>query len=110
MNTAFDAPAVGRDSRIHEPFAAQATVAQAIRCYRTQSEIELARANCLALMAFLGPLQPDDQLYLKSCLIALGDKLSFGFHFGPSTSADPLTPGKVDPASCQRAGGPDSSR
>lgn len=59
-----------------QPLAAQAAIAEAISGYRTRLDMSLAHANCLGMLAHT--LDPDAQIFLKSCLIALRRKLSFG--------------------------------
>lgn len=69
MNAAISVDAIS-------PIEAQNAVARAISGYRTRLDMSLAHANCLGMLAHT--LDPDTQIFLKSCLIALRRKLSFG--------------------------------
>lgn len=69
MNAAYDAD-------LATPFAAQAAIAEAISGYRTRLDMSLAHANCLAMLVHTK--DPNAQVFLQSCLIALRSKLSFG--------------------------------
>lgn len=88
------------------PFAAQAAVTDAISGYRTRLDMSMAHSNCLAMLACTR--DPNAQVFLQSCLIALRRKLSQGAYFGPSTSPSPPFGGPA-PESHLGAGGPDSS-
>lgn len=90
------------------PFEAQEFIAKAIEPYRTPIEMQQAHANCLGVLPYV--TDPDTQVFLQSCVIALRHRLSFGIPFGPSI-LPASRPRVSNPAlECQpQAGGPDSS-
>lgn len=90
---------------VWSPFEAQARVAHAIRGYVTQSELELAHANCLRMLE-LRQTTHDENVFLQSCIIALRHRLSFEF---PSPSI-PRHSVKAAPALNREAAGLVSSR
>lgn len=69
------------DAELATPFAAQAAIAEAISCYRTQFDMSIAHANCLGMLAYTR--DPNAQVFLQSCLIALRLKMSFGAFLEP---------------------------
>lgn len=91
---------------VWSPFEAQAIVAHAIRGYVTQSELELAHANCLRMLE-LRQTTHDENVFLQSCIVALRHRLSFEFPLSPSI---PLHSVKAIPALNREAAGLVSSR
>lgn len=80
--------------RAWSPFEAQTQVAAAIRGYVTQSEVELAHANCMRMLE-LRQTTHDENVFLQSCIVALRHRLSFDF---PLRSSIPPNGVKAAPA------------